>query len=182
MDFVAYGTLVAAVIAAIAAVWSSVVSQRQLNLTRDANASPLPVVNATLTQVEGQTAWTKISVRLTNRSDVPLLVLSLKIERPKHSRLLSSDDAVDDPTHYNPKFLNPLPLDRAKDEIDIGHFVGAIGSTRFESKADLTFFNVYAHRSGEHVSRAETPQLAMKLQWQDHEASIFHMTVNVIRA
>ncbi|MER9912229.1 hypothetical protein NKJ71_16520 [Mesorhizobium sp. M0050] len=181
MDLVAYGTLVAAIIAAVAAVWSSVVSHRQLNLTRGANAPPFPVVNARLSSVDDQPDWAGIDVHLTNRADVPLTVLSLEMERPKPCRLLPSDEAYEDPKGYNPKKSNTFPLDRARKEISIGYGPGPVGSTRFSSAGDVTHFSFYAYDPGELLRKEDRPQLAMKLRWDDHEASIFLVIVTITR-
>ncbi|MDX8438340.1 hypothetical protein [Mesorhizobium australafricanum] len=178
MDLVAYGTLVAAVVAAIAAVWSSVVSHRQLNLTRSTSATPMPVIAATMRAVEDQPDWTCVQIQLTNRADVPLTVLSASLQRPK-APLLSSEAATDPEDIYQSRLLNPLPIEKASDELLIGHGVRAIGSTRFDVRADLTYFSVYAHRV---ALKGKPPQLSVKLQWQDHEAAIFTMLVNVTKA
>ncbi|MER8567611.1 hypothetical protein NKH85_17145 [Mesorhizobium sp. M0924] len=175
-ELIAYGTFVAAVIAAIAAVWSTVVSQRQLTITRTANATPVPVIAATIRAVDDQPDWSSIQLQLTNRADVPLSILSVRLQ-PK-APLLRSEDALDPEDIYRTRILNPLPFDKAIDELLVGHGVSAIGSTDFSGKADMTYFSVYAHR----MVLTEQPQLSVKLQWRDHEAAIFSMPVNITRA
>jgi hypothetical protein len=181
LELVAYGTLVAAIIAALAAIWSSVISQRQLNLTKSASSPPLPVVNARLSPVGNQPAWSSIGVSITNRADIPLNVRAVEFARPRHLLLLTDKNAYDDPDQYNPTFLDPLPLDRAKAEVELGNWVGAVGSTRFGSARNAVHFTFYAHDPAGLLPKEERTQFAIKLQWEDHDATMFPMTVTVMR-
>lgn len=183
MDWIAIGTLAAAVVAAIAAAWAAVVSHRQMKLTERAADFELPIVEATVMRVDEQPDWTQISLEMRNRAPVALDLLTVTLVAPANVGLLSDSEATDQPGEVweAHELLNPLPADRAKTTVaQTGHMnrAGAVGR---HLAGDTELVTLYAHCPLPRMFEERNPRLSLEMRWRDHTTKTFAMAVNVIK-
>lgn len=182
MDLIAIGTLIASLIAAVAAVWAVVVSRQQLTLTEEAAKPQMPLVVAQAGELEGRPDWLTITVSMQNRANVPLDLLRVTIDRPEGVGLLRRQDAEDEASApWNEKpLMDPMPADRATRTIAQTAYMNVAGA-RAEGARDADYFTILVGCPLTRLVAEPEPRLTFELRWRDHATKTFSMTVNVIK-
>nr|DAH84799.1 MAG TPA: hypothetical protein [Caudoviricetes sp.] len=182
MDWIAVGTLVAALVAAVAGVWAAMISQRQLTLTVRASDLPQPTVQANIQRVRGQPDWSVITLSLRNRADVSLDLLCITLEAPANTGILPSNDAFAPRSGPNgPRVLyDPLPAEKASRTITCAIRIGR-AETESLVAGEMAYTTVYAHCDPSRFGLEPQPRLNLEMRWRDHTTKTFEMAVNIIK-
>lgn len=182
MDWIAIGTLVAALVAAVGAVWAALISQRQLAIAKQASSLPLPIVEANIEPVPGQSAWSAIHLRMRNRADIPVDLLRVKQIAPK-AGLLSSPDAHEAAMSNidAPRLFDPLPAEKAAATVKATGRMGPAGSDARHGGGEWAVATVYCHCALSRLVEEPQPRLSLEMRWRDQTTKTFAMAVNIIK-
>ncbi|AWC25442.1 hypothetical protein CO731_04939 [Aminobacter sp. MSH1] len=183
MDWLAIGTLGAAIVAAGAAVWAALVSHRQLRLSAHASQPELPVVAATIQAVEDEPDWSLVVLEMRNRAPISIDLLTVAIENPQSIGLLNYEAAHGSaPNDFNERTLmSPLPTAQTKRTVAATTSMGRAGYQSQHSPGELAIANVYAHCKPSRFAEERAPRLRLEMRWRDHTTKTFAMAVNIIK-
>lgn len=183
MDWIGIGTLGASLIAAIGAVWAVVVSRQQLALAEKANEPDHPIVEATISPVDGQPEWCMIHLLMRNRAEIALDLLGVTIVKPADVGMLTDRDAHDAALNrFGDRDLsNPLPTAKVSRSVEKAARMERAGSSFQHGSGPTAVTVIYAHCPASRFATEPDPLLSLEMRWRDHTTKTFAMAVKVIK-
>ncbi|MFC3208104.1 hypothetical protein [Aquamicrobium soli] len=183
MDWIAIGTLVAALVAAVGAVWAAIISQRQFALAKEAAELPLPLVTATPSPVDHQPAWTCITIEMRNRAQVAIDLLKVSFEQPAGGKMLPNEQVYKDaePSWEPRPMVDTFPAELASGTVSATAYLNRVGTASKHDSGEFNFVTVFAHLPPSRFTEEPQPRLILEMRWRDHTTKTFAMAVNVIK-
>tara|TARA_R100001594_G_scaffold69528_1_gene103838 strand:- start:159 stop:752 length:594 start_codon:yes stop_codon:yes gene_type:complete len=183
MDWIAIGTLFAALISAAASVWVAHFSARQWSLVRQSAQPDEPLVEVIASALESQPDWTVIEIGIRNRASIKLDLIDIEVITPRGTGLLGQGAAFA-PTSQpwnGRELLDPLPSESTSKSISPGILVGQAGEFSDHRPREFVSTRVYAHSKLSRFLDESDPKVRLIFRWRNHAANKFMIIASIIK-
>jgi hypothetical protein len=171
-------SLVGVFIAAFAATWSAIVSHKQWRLTLKEQRHHLPEMFVEAEPVIGHPGWTRLLIRIDNKANVDIDVLTFEVTKPAGTRILPWEKAHIQNRYNEFQLRGTLPDSETVTALAMDRTLPKAGTAADRhDTGDRMSGEIYVHRSPS--SWGSKPSSRFTLRWRDSQAQKFTVPCTV---